>query len=838
MRAHRVSVWFSLVALVLLGSGFGSELDPTGLKLCVTSNSRIQNLCGQNRSAVPSNLPGDTEYLDLSHNAIRELTDDAFSGLHRLCFLKMSDCGLTGISPHVFEKTPSLKVLNVSLNKLSVVPDLSLRNVQILDLSYNVYKSYRLPNSYRNFKNLDVFALGSANATSVRFDDFDALQNVTLRHLVLGAGTKWLTYESGALAKLQLLQKFSLKVTFCGNFELLDSILEDLNRTRATALRFVAVFPDTCNVSGNPFEKIQKMPQIRNLSVEDTRTNTSFLEQFIKDVLESMVQELSLLNIAYDEDTPGGFRLPNLTHTAQIQSITISKITHMQYEYPKFEINFDLILKLTYLKFSGTGMNILPCNIFSAIPNLETLDVSDNLLDDKGFWWPSCLQEKVVFPKLKQLSLSKNRFYSLSFIAEKTHHIKHLESLDLSFNSIVLDGVVDWPFWLKELNLASNNLGDSVFNFLSPHFERIDLSKTGLTVLTQKDVSKFPNMTHLILSSNSIQSIPANLRAPSLLSLYVDQNAITSVFEEDLAGLPQLQTLRAGNNPFVCSCDSFWFITSLNKSLLPDWPLQYTCSTPPSHSGKPLTSVQGLTALNCQTWRQGLLGLAVIFSIVVIIGFLFHRLDGVWYGKMLWVWIQSKRRDHRRSENLRSALFSYHAFVSYSHRDAEWVESQLVERLEGAGLTLCVHERDFVPGEWVLDNIVKCVESSYKTLFVLSKHFVQSQWCNYELFFTQHRSIAAQHDSMVFVLLEPIAVDSLPKRYRRLRSVLRHRTYLAWPGEGHRRQVFWASLKSMLRGGNAFMVLKDVALSITETTPLINAEEEPEEHEDSESDAF
>ncbi|KAK7898723.1 hypothetical protein WMY93_019576 [Mugilogobius chulae] len=216
----------------------GADLDPNGLRLCFTSISKIQDLSGQNRTAVPLNLPEDTEYLDMSQNPIQELTGEAFSKLHHLCFLKMADCGLTEISPRVFDKIPFLKILNLTLNKLSAIPDLLLPNIQILDLSYNFYRSYQLPKAYKNQKNLELFVLGSANATSVHLSDFDPLQNVTLQHLILGAETKWLTYESGALAKLQHLQEISLKATFCEKMNLLDLILADLNKTQVTAMRF------------------------------------------------------------------------------------------------------------------------------------------------------------------------------------------------------------------------------------------------------------------------------------------------------------------------------------------------------------------------------------------------------------------------------------------------------------------------------------------------------------------------------------------------------------------------------------------------------------------------
>ncbi|XP_070785152.1 toll-like receptor 1 [Enoplosus armatus] len=793
--------------------------DVKGLKLCVTSRQGMKDLSHRNLTNVPSNLPNDTQSLDISHNSIQRLDGAPFTRLSQLCYLKVTHCGLREISPSVFSHIPVLKVLNVSFNDLPIIPDVSLKQLKILDLANNLYNSYRIPASFQNLTKLDVLSLGSTAALSVNYNDFDALTNVSLHHLFLGAGIHWQTYDSGALAKLKSLKRISLFASFCGDFGMFENLLVDLNVTGATSMRFITLFPDTCNVTGNPFKNLRTMPFIQNLTLENVWTNSSFMEEFLKSVWLSSLYDLSFVNITYNEDTPDGFQFRAINHTINLCSITFNGVNHYQYRYPTINMNVEAVSNLTYLKFSGTGMNILPCKLISALPSLETLDLSDNLLTDSGFWWFHCSYTS-VFPKLRQLSLSKNRFVSLSFISEKTHQMKTLESLDLSFNSIDLDRDCSWPAHLTELSLGNNNLGNSVFKYLSSNFERIDLSKTGITALTPEDLSRFPKLTHLQLSSNSIQVIPTDLTAPALLSLYIDQNAITSISREVLEGLPRLQTLKAGSNPFVCSCDSHWFVAVLNKSLLMDWPLDYTCSTPPSFAGLSLSEYK-TSELSCETWLQAAVALPVIMVISAAIGLVFYKCDGVWYTKMLWVWIRVKRRGKKRANMLKNVSFSYHAFISYSHQDSGWVDSQLVPSLETSGFSLCVHERDFVPGDWIIDNIINCVESSYKTLFVLTKHFVQSEWCNYELFYAQHRAISVQQDSLVFILLEPIPTESLPKRFLRLKSLLRQQTYLEWPKDERKQQVFWASLRSMLHAADKSVVLQDVALAIADIVPLV-----------------
>lgn len=795
-----------------------AETDDRGFQLCGVLRRGLKDYSNHNLTAVPSHLPHSTQYLDISYNPIHRWDADQFFGLSQLCFLKATHCGLRVIPPTVFKHTPGLKVLNISHNSLSFIPAISLKRLQVFAVDNNLYSSYKIPASFRDLRALDFLVLGSTAATTVRFHDFDALVNVSLNHLFLGAGTPWRKYDSGSLARINL-QNISLHVSFCEDFIMLDNLLRDLAEARVRSIRFTSVFLDTCRVTGDPFFKLRTMPFLQRLSIESTWINSSFMESFVKNVWLSSLRELLFVNITYNEDTAEGFQLPTINQSISLRSVTFNSVNHYQYKYPTFNMSSKAFSELTYLRFSGTGMNILPCGLISTLPSLEMLDLSDNLLSESGFWWFQCSYAS-TFPKLQKLSLSRNRFISLSFISKKMQQMKTLKSLDLSFNSIHLDGACFWPAQLTELSLGNNNLGNAVFSYLSPNFVKIDLTKTGITAITQEVLSRFPKLEQLTLSFNSIQVFPEDLSVPTLLRLHVDQNAITSVSREALAGLPRLQTLIAGNNPYFCSCDIHWFITVFNKSLLPDWPFDYTCSTPPSLTGLSLSEYK-TSKLSCEMWLQSVVALPVLTAVCTAISVIFWKCDGAWYTRMLWTWIRMKRRGKKRSNLLKNASFDYHAFISYSHQDSNWVDSQLVPSLEGNGFSLCVHERDFVPGEWILDNIINCVESSYKTLFVLSKHFVQSEWCNYELFFAQHRSISTQSDSIVFVLLEPIPADSLPKRFLRLRSLLKQQTYLEWPSDERKQQVFWASLKSLLHMADKAVVLREAAQDILDRIPLL-----------------
>ncbi len=102
---------------------------------------------------------------------------------------------------------------------------------------------------------------------------------------------------------------------------------------------------------------------------------------------------------------------------------------------------------------------------------------------------------------------------------------------------------------------------------------------------------------------------------------------------------------------------------------------------------------------------------AVVLGLMLLC-YIFHV---PWYIKATYQIIRAKYRAHKEGSG-QAVDYTFHAFISYSHADADWVRNQLLPCLENSkpSYRLCIHERDFTPGKWIIDNIIDNIEDSRK----------------------------------------------------------------------------------------------------------------------------
>ncbi len=325
------------------------------------------------------------------------------------------------------------------------------------------------------------------------------------------------------------------------------------------------------------------------------------------------------------------------------------------------------------------------------------------------------------------------------------------------------------------------------------------------------DLRVLDDLRALDLMDNRLLDLPTCQAFPNLQKLSIRSNSVHSPLPGALETCPNLEDLDLSRNPFICTCALREFAALIkDRSMRPrgetlgltlgHWPEGYRCSFPESWSNSLLEDFY-LPEISCNAWILAITILIPTITLIVAVSLLCNRLDVPWYLKMIWKWTRAKHNaitSQRKSEDLEGLCF--HAFVSYSQKNADWVKSQFLPKLEGDySLRVCHHERDFIPGKTIVQNILRCIEQSRRCVFVLSSHFVQSEWCHYELYFANHQRVTRGMDSIILILLEPLPLYLIPSKYYQLKAMMSRRTYLEWPQEGAKQKLFWANLRAALQ---------------------------------------
>ncbi|MEP7133722.1 MAG: toll/interleukin-1 receptor domain-containing protein [Chloroflexota bacterium] len=107
----------------------------------------------------------------------------------------------------------------------------------------------------------------------------------------------------------------------------------------------------------------------------------------------------------------------------------------------------------------------------------------------------------------------------------------------------------------------------------------------------------------------------------------------------------------------------------------------------------------------------------------------------------------------------------YDVFISYSHKDEIWVQSQLLTFLESKKISVCIDFRDFHVGAPSITEMERAVIQSRKTIIVLTPDYAKSAWAEFENILAQTLDPAAHSRTLLPILLKPC---DLPLRIKAL----------------------------------------------------------------------
>ncbi|KAM6289143.1 toll-like receptor 2 [Aegotheles albertisi] len=783
-------VW-CLVLLVLPGDAAWPpcRIDAgTGTGLCQ----------GQDLEQVPRDLPGHLHSLDLSYNKLQEITAGDFSGLSQLRRLDLGYNNISCIAPDAFLSNPLLEHLRLFNNSLAHIPVLALRplaNLRWLDISNNLYSRAALDGAFGELRRLRELSLGGPLLRDISKDDFMVLKDTALHKFAIKSASGLWRYQPGAFSWLNTTELWC-DMTLDASAAALPAMLRDLRGKALDYLRFRNLFEFTYySGTTDPFAGLAEL-QVTKLVFYRGKFNEHLLRLALLNVQRSRIRDLALVAIDFARsprwnDSGVGAVAPRLDR------LLLKDISNP--DVLRFDWTFTWWSGVAALSIINVNFNYVPCDAWSEMRNVETLDVSNNRLEDAYIYNQRCDYQGTV-PKLKTLILATNQLLSLAVVAALTRTWPRLTHLDASHNSLgSLQETCQWSPTLRWLALHHNRVTAGTFSCLPTTLEYLDLSYSQLDRLDMDYFTHSPRLRELRLSGNKIKFIPSEWSCPRLEVLAIDGNSFGVINRGSFVNMPRLISLTAGNNPYHCTCDLHLFLEETRqrgRPTLADWPHNWTCYHP-----EPLLDTAAAAyaprPLECNVAALVAVAVASTAVVVVACAVLCWKLDVGWYLRAMSRLVRAKY-GRRKVDTVRRC--SYHAFISYSHTDAAWVRQELLHRLESTTppYRLCIHERDFTPGRWIIENIVENIERSSKVIFVLSRSFVDSEWCNYELYFAHQRAVGLGSEDVILVVKEPIDARGLPRRFARLRKMLGTKTYLEWPHESGRQHFFWLQLRSLL----------------------------------------
>ncbi|XP_030609579.1 toll-like receptor 2 [Archocentrus centrarchus] len=813
---HPTRCYSSLLFLFFLSVSWGQRSNTDNKRpICDHCNQQLSCNCSYGGFTSVPTVTGSALSLNLSFNSITVVTDDDLMGHMPLKALDLHGNGLAEIHPFAFDSLWNLEQLDLSDNQLTVLKHKwfrKLKALQQLNLLNNPYSYLGSPPVFEALVRLRKLAFGGPALKELRRGDLSGVTQ--LEELTVNANN--LTrYDSGTLADIWPLGCVTLALhgPFLTNLPLAGAMIGDVSypETPITLKDILLIEIQSIQPFREAARKRIRYLAIRNITVSD-KAIVHFLMIF---------DGVPLTQIVIDDVTLTGearWEPANKTDHKGIDEFYIRNLVVV--DVYKFTSLIQLQFLLEYprrVSVINSKVFVMPCLTSRLLKNLQYLDLSDNLLTDLTLVETLCGTIETL-KDIRVLNFSGNALKSLSTVSRLVTKFSKLTHLDISRTGYsFMPSSCPWPSTLRFLNISGAKL-TTITPCLPKTLEVLDLSNNNLNDF----ILLLPVLRELHLSGNKFLRVPSGLSFPNLQTLTIKSNTLNMFGKSDLQSYQRLENIQAGQNKFVCSCD---FVSFLQMELkggggmkLTDGVDSYICDSPLYLQGQLVDEVR-LSVVMCHQVLFVSVSCGLALFVAVLLSVALWRIHAFWYLKMIWAWVKAKRNSRRQQQRRDAAdseaLISFDAFVSYSERDASWVENFLVPELEepsetnsGANstspqpLTLCLHKRDFLPGQWIVDNIMSAIEHSRRTVFILSENFVHSDWCRYELDFSHFWLFdgPAGGQAAILILLEPLSKDDVPKRFYKLRKLMSSTTYLEWPQEEEKRKEFWRSLRNALRG--------------------------------------
>lgn len=778
--------------------------------------------------------------LDLSENKICVLRMRSFEGLNELHSLDISSnnlsSGNTSYQNGCFSPLRKLEHLNLKKNKptedqIDFSSLLSLKSLRI-DIIADKEDVFVFRKEYSALKHLTILDVsGSTGKCSIHnliTETFESLIQIEKLDL---SSCNIETIQRGTFIKMKNITDLDISDNFCLQFKGFGNVTRDLQFSAIKVLKLnkihLAYHLNTilptdvlkplinttlkelyCDANRIQIIETGALTYLPNtLQHISLKKNELSFGPFMKDVFNLSIKSADL-SLMYSFNNPGEslFHCPSQQATQERSSYTddekyhltssnLARYNHLSFQptwfipvplKPKYTWVIPVPENVTTIVYKECGMRyeIIPLNVTNNI--IEYLDVSRNAF----FSWIGPISN---LNHLKHLNLSHNlcsfvspRFFSVDSANLKTLHVQN-NMLGAVLSDDIDGQILGTLHNLEEINLSQNRIPTLPLNFFKAQSKMKYLNlKNNLLETIAFRISHMTNLKMLDISNNKLLHIDSYAR---------NQLNYLKSHSDFLINLE--------NNPLQCTCDYIKFVKWMvsTERHLENVHL-YECETSRGKKQILVSVMDVYLGLEKACYSYDLLAVGISGAILIFISILCGGLVYRYRWKIRYFYHMVKIRHYKRRPNMWDddrEDYMYDVFVAYADDDRIFVHTTLLQELEKeAGIELCLHCRNFLPGNDIATNIISAIHNSRKTVIIMSHNFLNSYWGMYKFNMAKMESIyERRHENILYlVFYEQMRSRDLPIQ---ILELVQSQSYIEYPNDEYGNEVFWNQLITALR---------------------------------------
>lgn len=710
---------------------------------------------------------------DLGNNELTSVPEDLFANLTKLLNVSLWNNQLTDIQRSLFSDIPGLRFLDLRDNFLSGFTNRQFQGMKILrrlNLGGNRISSLN-EDSFKDLRSLEELELHSNWLESLPTGIFD---NQRLMKKLILRNNSLINLPQRIFQKCESLNMLDLSFN---HLQYIERLQLPSPKTSLTYLNLGSnniSFSDT-GAQFIPYDfPLSNQLELQHIFLDNNRINhiptplnNLFVDLKTVDLSGNLISYLEFLSIHFVSD---GVKL-NLKNN-QIKAINLRRWKH----FPFNEMIKNVTLSLEGNPFTCNCILYIFATIVQGKLNEHSKTSYQILIDDADKITCTSLEDRQMHVKTLDLKfLTCNLDFCSDNCTCSWRPYDDMLTVDCSFKD------------MKEIPMPTKDM----YQLKTNYSVTLNLMNNSLANFDGLDHPFYTRLANLTIPYNKISHINESDLPGNLKVLDVRGNNLTFLSDTTLDYLNVTDVvLSLGDNPWTCNCDMIDFFTFLQ---VPERKVLDSNNIKCASDGELLLSISEYTI--CPSFRNPMVIVTIVLITVFLLLFaVLGTMSFYKYKQGIKVWLFTHRMClWAITEDELDADKKYDAFISYSHKDEEFVNTVLVPGLESGNpkYRICLHYRDWIPGEYIQNQILQSVEDSRRTIVVLSSNFIESVWGQLEFKAAHSQALQDRTNRIIVIVYGQVPPES--ELDEKLRLYISMKTYVKW-GDAK----FWEKLRYIM----------------------------------------